>query len=326
MNTNSFLKEITYMIHKIEIPTPFAVGDVNAFLVKGDTLSLIDAGIKTPEAYEALKFSIKEAGYTFNEIEQVILTHHHPDHSGWVEAFDRAELLGHVYNDFLLSRDKTYELFHDEFYYNNFIEAGVSEKYMGAVKKMKNSINYIGERPLDSFLKEGDQLPGHPNWKVLETLGHAQSHLVFWNEQTGEMIGGDLLLPKTASNPLIEPPLDLKSDRPRSLLQYHASLNRLLTLPVDIIYTGHGDEIRNAHTLIESRFKKQHERAMRVLKLIGNERKTSFELTQQLFPTVYERQLGLTLSETTGQIDYLVNEGLISGVKEGNGSIYYGKS
>ena len=43
------------MIHKIVIPTPFAVGDVNAFLVKGDTLSLVDAGPKTPEAYEALK-------------------------------------------------------------------------------------------------------------------------------------------------------------------------------------------------------------------------------------------------------------------------------
>ena len=34
-------------IHKIIIPTPYAVGDVNAFLVKGDTLTLFDAGPKT---------------------------------------------------------------------------------------------------------------------------------------------------------------------------------------------------------------------------------------------------------------------------------------
>jgi len=50
------------MIHKLILPTPFAVGDVNAYLLKGDSLSLIDAGPKTPEAYEALERGIKEAG------------------------------------------------------------------------------------------------------------------------------------------------------------------------------------------------------------------------------------------------------------------------
>ena len=37
-------------IHRIVIPTPYAVGDVNAFLVKGDALTLFDAGPKTEEA------------------------------------------------------------------------------------------------------------------------------------------------------------------------------------------------------------------------------------------------------------------------------------
>ena len=96
------------MIHKIIIPTPFAVGDVNAFLIKGDTLSLVDAGPKTPEAYEALKQGIKEAGYSFNDIEQVILTHHHPDHAGWIDAFDNAKVLGHTYNDLWLKRDEAF--------------------------------------------------------------------------------------------------------------------------------------------------------------------------------------------------------------------------
>ena len=66
----------------------------------------------------------------------------------------------------------------------------------------------MGERPLDVKLKEGDALPGHPEWSVLETLGHARSHLVFWNEKMRTMIGGDLVLAKVSSNPLIEPPLD----------------------------------------------------------------------------------------------------------------------
>lgn len=313
------------MIHKIAIPTPFAVGDVNAFLIKGDALSLIDAGPKTPEAYEALQDGIKEAGYTFSDIEQVILTHHHPDHTGWVDAFDNAEIIGHAYNNFWLSRDESFLHHHDAFYLTHFIEAGVPAQFMDKVKRMKRSTVFIGERPLTRILEEEDELPGHPNWTVLETLGHAQSHLAFWNRETKEMIGGDLVLPKVSSNPLIEPPLDPKKERPRSLLQYNESLKRILTLPVDIIYTGHGEEVHNAHALIEGRFQKQHGRAMKVLAMLDNGRRTAFELAQELFPKVYEKELRLTLSETIGQTDYLVSKGLITETKNEGGILHYEK-
>lgn len=37
----------------IRVPTPFAVGDVIVYLVKGDALTLIDAGPNTKEAARA---------------------------------------------------------------------------------------------------------------------------------------------------------------------------------------------------------------------------------------------------------------------------------
>ncbi|MCZ2260144.1 MBL fold metallo-hydrolase [Sporosarcina sp. G11-34] len=310
------------MIHKIIIPTPYAVGDVNSFLIKGDALSLVDAGPKTPEAYEALKYGLKEAGYTFNDIEQVILTHHHPDHMGWIDAFDNAEVLGHAYNNFWLKRDEAFFNYHDQFYLDRLIEEGVPEKYLGWVKKMKRSVDLMGERPLDRIITEGDALPGHHGWTVLETLGHAQSHVVFWNEQTRAMIGGDLVLEKVSSNPLIEPPINPSDDRPRSLLQYNESLKRILEMPVDVIYGGHGEEVRNAHPLIEKRLVKQQERAMKVLAMMDNGPRTIFELTKELFPAVYEKELGLTLSETIGQTDYLVANGFIHETM-GEGGVYH---
>lgn len=311
------------MIHKIIIPTPFAVGDVNAFLMKGDTLSLVDAGPKTPEAYAALEHGLKEAGYSFNDIEQVILTHHHPDHAGWIDAFDQATVLGHTYNDLWLKRDDAFFKYHDAFYLERLIEEGVPEEYLFWVKRMKRSVVLMGDRPLDRLLAEGDALPGHEGWTVMETPGHAQSHLVFWNEQTGEMIGGDLVLEKVSSNPLIEPPLDPKMGRPHSLLQYNSSLKRLLTLPVDIIYSGHGNEVRNIHALIKSRLVKQRERAMKVLTMMDGGPRTIFELTKELFPAVYEKELGLTLSETIGQTDYLVDEGLVVETRDEGGIYHY---
>ena len=137
------------------------------------------------------------------------------------------------------------------------------------------------------------------------------------------MIGGDMVLEKVSSNPLIEPPLNPEHGRPRSLLQYNESLKRILTLPVDIIYTGHGDEVRNAHELIEGRFVRQHERAMKVFAMMDKGQRTIFELTRELFPSVYEKELGLTLSETIGQTDYLFEEGLVHENLDENGILHY---
>lgn len=314
------------MDHKIVIPTPFAVGDVNAYLLKGDALSLIDAGPKTPEAYEALKYGLKEAGYTFKDIEQVILTHHHPDHCGWVDAFDKAVILGHAYNDLWLKRDQDFLAYHDQFYLARLQEEGVPEAYLGWVKKMKRSAALMGSRPLDKVLSEGDSLPGHPDWTTLETLGHAQSHHVYWNEKTKAMIGGDLLLEKVSSNPLIEPPENQDEARPKSILQYNASLKRLLTLPVEVVYSGHGNEVRNPHALIEERLIKQRERALKVLGMLEGGPRTIFDLTKTLFPAVYEKELGLTLSETIGQVDYLVDEGLVQERENESGIYNYEKA
>ena len=50
------------MIHKISVPTPFAVGDVNSYLLKGDALTLVDVGPKTEEALVALKTGDKRSG------------------------------------------------------------------------------------------------------------------------------------------------------------------------------------------------------------------------------------------------------------------------
>ncbi|MBK3495205.1 MBL fold metallo-hydrolase [Viridibacillus sp. YIM B01967] len=299
------------MIQKIITPTPFAVGTVNSYVLKGDALSIVDVGTKTPEAYEALKFGLKEAGYRFEDIEQVILTHHHPDHMGLVDAFPNAKVLGHVYNDAWLRRDPVFLASHFDFYTDRLIEEGVPKEYFSWVKKMTRSTDFVGTKPLTSILHDGDELPGHPGVIAMETLGHAQSHLVYWHEEKQEMIGGDLLIAHVSPNPLIEPPLNPKAKRAKSLLQQNASLKKLLTLPIDVVYSGHGEEVRNVHELIKERLEKQHNRAMKVLGMLQGEPKTTFDLTVQLFPYAYEKELGLTLSETIGQLDYLLAEGLI---------------
>lgn len=311
------------MIHKIIIPTPFAVGDVNSYLIKGDVLTLVDVGPKTDQALHALKAGLQEIGYSMSDIEQVVLTHHHPDHAGWVDAFEQATILGHVYNQVWLTKDEEFLQYHDEFYKQCLIEEGVPAHYLTWVEKMRRPLNLIGNRPLDRFLAEGDVLPGHPNFQVLETLGHAQSHISLWSEQSGVLIGGDHILEKISSNPLIEPPIERGAARSKSMLQYNASLKRVQSLDVQKIYSGHGNEVFHVSDLISTRLEKQKERAFKVLDMMKDGEKTIYELTQQLFPKVYEKELGLTLSETIGQVDYLMDEGLIKEHQNEKGILLY---
>ncbi|WP_397538753.1 MBL fold metallo-hydrolase [Rummeliibacillus pycnus] len=313
------------MIQKIVTPVPFPEGTVNSYILKNDALSIIDVGTKTPEALEALKEGVKNAGYRMGDIEQVILTHHHPDHVGWIDAFPNAEVLGHVYVDAWLRRDPVFINSHYDFYMDRMKEEGVPEKYLFWVNKMTRSVEMLGERTLTGIIHDGQEIPGHKGLVAIETLGHAQSHLAFWHEEKKAMIGGDLLIGKISSNPLIEPPLNPKAKRAKSLLQYNASLKKLLTLPIDILYSGHGEEITNVHELVNARLEKQHLRAMRVLDMLEERPKTIFELNIEIFPAHYERELGLTLSQTIGQTDYLLDNGLITEEKDENGVFWYAK-
>ena len=310
-------------INKIVIPTPYPVGDVNAFLVKGDALTLFDAGPKTEEAYEAIKWGIRAAGYDMKDVEQVVLTHHHPDHAGWVDAFPQADILGHEYVDYWMRQEPDFLEYHTQFYMQELEKQNVPQSIIKNIVQVRGELELFGSRPLTSFLKEGDEVPGHLGLKVYETPGHAQSHLIFLDEQSRQCIGGDLLLEKVSSNPLVEPPISLEGDRPHSLLQYNASLQKLSDLNVSTLYTGHGGEVHNVRELVEERLAKQQARALKVREFL-QEPRSVFDVTKILFAKIYKTQLGLTLSETLGQLDYLVDNGLAT-IKEENGVQLYMK-
>lgn len=315
--------DVVMEINKIVIPTPYPVGDVNAFLVKGDALTLFDAGPKTEEAYEAIKWGIRAAGYDMKDVEQVVLTHHHPDHAGWVDAFPQADILGHQYVDYWMRQEPDFLQYHTQFYMQELEKQNVPKSIINNIVQVRGELELFGSRPLTTFLKEGDEVPGHPGLKVYETPGHAQSHLIFLDEQSRQCIGGDLLLEKVSSNPLVEPPVALEGDRPHSLLQYNASLQKLSDLHVSTLYTGHGNEVRNVSELVEERLAKQQARALKVREFL-QEPLSVFDVTKILFAKIYKVQLGLTLSETLGQLDYLVDKGMAT-IKEENGVQLYMK-
>ncbi|WP_035350213.1 MBL fold metallo-hydrolase [Fictibacillus gelatini] len=311
-------------ITKIELPTPFKVGKVNAYIVKGEKLTLIDCGPKTEEAHRVLVDHLHAHGISIHDIEQIVLTHYHPDHVGGLGYFDIASLQ-------VISSEKSIpyleqnEEFYSErkmFYESIYKKMGVSPHLIPAeLEKTNEYLSYSAKIKPDIVLKDGDEVPGLSGWTVIETPGHSPDHISLFHKESGVMVGGDFLIAHISSNALIEPPLQANLPRPKPLLEYRTSFKKVAELGVSIVYSGHGKEITAVGQLIEERLEAQDERANRLYELIVGEH-TAFELCQKLFSHIYLRELDLTMSETIGHLDLLEEWGAIA-KKDKNGITHY---
>lgn len=73
-------------LQQLVLPTPWEVGPVQIYVVLGDPLTLIDTGVKSPASRAALEAAFDALGHGLEEVERVILTHHHGDHLGQAQS------------------------------------------------------------------------------------------------------------------------------------------------------------------------------------------------------------------------------------------------
>jgi glyoxylase-like metal-dependent hydrolase (beta-lactamase superfamily II) len=299
-------------IAKITLPTPFPVGDVNAYLIKGERLTLVDAGVKTEESWKSLIEQLASLNLSPLDIEQVVLTHHHPDHSGMLDFFPESlEVYGHPLNERWIHPTETFFQEQEEFFTSLFRQFGLPDEFLKVFSSLKKTQKFLCNRSLSGDLIEGMTPVGLSEWKVIETPGHAQSQIALFRKRDGVLIGGDLILAHISPNPLLEPPVPGEKERPKPQLQHNESMKKLLSYPIKMVYTGHGEEVYDLEGLIAKRLTRQHERAMTVYSWLKEEQLTVFEICKRLFPSVYQRELMLTISETVAQLDYLSSIGEI---------------
>src|SRR5688572_25574659 len=86
-------------VHKLLVPTPFAVGPTNCWLIEGKPLTLVDTGPKTKDALAGLESGLAALGHTIEDLERVVITHGHIDHFGLTASVRKrsgAEVLCHA--------------------------------------------------------------------------------------------------------------------------------------------------------------------------------------------------------------------------------------
>lgn len=310
-------------IHRFAIPTPFAVGRVNCYLIEDEPLTLVDTGPNSGKALDELTARLAERGHALADLEQIVVTHQHIDHLGLVEILvehSGAEVaaLGAAAQR-LAAFEADAEL-DDQFAVEVMLRNGIPEDVTVALRSVSRSFRSWGSHvPVTRPLEDGGALElGDRRLEVLHRPGHSPSDTVFWDAERRILIAADHLLPSISSNPLLARPLDGSSRRPQALVTYIESLRKTREMPVEIVLPGHGEPITDHVALIDSRFAGYERRKEKIHRLIAEQPRNAYELAQALWGNVAVTQAFLTLSEVIGHADLLVNEGRVRELDDGS--------
>lgn len=135
-------------------------------------------------------------------------------------------------------------------------ERGVEDMERGSVEKqlpphpIPRGFHWVWTgppHPVDRVLCEGDEVAG---FRVLETPGHAPSHLSFWREADGVLICGDVVANQWLfrDSPYLTEPTEIYTpDPPRN----RESARRLAALNPRIVCFGHGPPLHDTQIFID---------------------------------------------------------------------------
>jgi glyoxylase-like metal-dependent hydrolase (beta-lactamase superfamily II) len=309
-------------VHCLRIPTPFAVGRVNCYLIEDEPLTLVDTGPNSGKALDELESQLAEHGYSIDELELLIVTHQHIDHLGLAEIVvqrsgAKVAALG-IAAERLANFDEDAEA-EDRFAIELMLRNGIPEEVTVALRSVSRSFRGWGSHVTVTHpLEDGQLLPFRDRTlQAIHRPGHSPSDTVFWDEERKILIAADHLISHISSNPLLTKPLDGSDQRPQALVTYIESMRKTREMPAEIVLSGHGEPIVDHVALIDERIAKHDRRKEKIYKLIDEQPRNAYEIAQAIWGNVAVTQAFLTLSEVIGHTDLLVNKGQVHEVDDG---------
>jgi glyoxylase-like metal-dependent hydrolase (beta-lactamase superfamily II) len=303
-------------IHRLAIPTPFAVGRVNVYLIEDEPLTLVDAGPNSGTSFDQLQRGIEGLGHALEDIELVILTHQHIDHLGLVSlvaARSGAEVAAIDVAVPFVENFSGEAQADDDFARDVMRRHGIPGDVVSALQSVSRAFRAWGARAeVTRPLRDGEALALRDRTlHVHHRPGHSPTDTVFHDRDRRLLIAADHLLAHVSSNPLMTRPRDGSSQRPKALVQYLDSLAATREMDVDLVLPGHGDPITDHRELIDERFALHRRRADKIHRLLEERPRSAYEIAQALWGNIAVTQAYLTLSEVLGHLDLLVADGRV---------------
>ncbi|MEO7021756.1 MAG: MBL fold metallo-hydrolase [Ktedonobacteraceae bacterium] len=226
---------------------------LNTYVIDDGRLIVVDPGsiLNTRLMLEYLQRFLHRSP---RDIDLIVLTHLHPDHTAGVAELRRvchAPVAASVIAQYLVRK------WHGE---DLQVEGALALTLNSILARTLNTRSKPGivhhldlfspqykrqMQLVDLWLDDVVGLPNHPDWRVIASPGHTPESLCLYNPFSYELLCGDTLIAVEGGAMLVR--------RDTSYHQLEATLHTLRTLQVHYLYPGHGRPILSLQALANAR-------------------------------------------------------------------------
>jgi glyoxylase-like metal-dependent hydrolase (beta-lactamase superfamily II) len=313
-------------------PSGGFVQNVNVYLLPGPPVTLVDAGMPLPECIEYLALGLELEGFRLTDVEQVVITHTHPDHYGGAGAIVEARkavgkstrILAHPRAVPILADLGAWWAKLHEFRLTMLRQAGAPEAVIveasggGSVPSwMRSAPSSTASIAVGGPLADGEVLEiGGARWEVIYTPGHASTQLCLFGHGEGILLSSDHLLPAVGTNMVLEPSLPGETQEP-AVESFLCSLRRVDALGASEVWPGHGEVHDEAagygvNALIDHRIERCEHRLRETQVAVASGHGTAWDASLALYSGTAVGGTQRGVMQTVAYLDALVAQGRLA--------------
>ncbi len=297
------------MAVRIELPVPFPLRTVNAWLFPGDEPALVDCGIGDRMVYAQLVKAIREANVDPRGL-KLYLSHGHVDHAGNAlmlrDDFGVPLITPREEAPFVETFRRDEEVRNDAFAHALHAH-GMPVDTVRRIRDQSDDIDaYLEDCPIAADLPDNTSLLfGDQKATALRTPGHTPGSTCYVLEDS--ILTGDTLLERITSNAV-----ELKDDDKGAYHQYVQTLDGLRRYVGMHALPGHRAPFQVTDAVLDHHMDSHRQRRRRIIGLLDRP-KTAWQLFPQVFPGLtQDNHYFMGMAEIVGHLHSLEIDGLVT--------------
>ncbi|WP_049922872.1 MBL fold metallo-hydrolase [Halopiger djelfimassiliensis] len=288
-------------------------GRNNAYvLADGDDLALVDTGIATADVRDELREGLTERGYEFADVDDIVLTHFHVDHSGLageIQAASDATVYVHGADAPLVEQDADAVDALEQRRREYLDSWGVPDDAQAELLSFLDATAHIEGDPADvTPIEDGTTLEvGGRRLETVHAPGHAAGLCCFEIDGGDEAFVGDAILPVYTPN---VGGADVRVERP--LEKYLTTLETIAERDYDRVWPGHRDPIDDPTGRARTIADHHRDRTANVLAVLRNHGPADpWTVSAHLFGDLEGIHIVHGPGEAYAHLDHLRHEGIV---------------
>lgn len=324
--------EVKPGLYQIRLPIPIrSLGYVFVYFVKnGDHALLIDAGWPSGECFSTLEESLREIGSRPSQIDQIVVSHLHPDHFGLAEQIkemnDGSKLIMHQADaSLILERYEDYQGFTKELHEWLAVHGAPSDELKAMIEVSSEMLNFFRPPKPNVTVSGGERVNVGNDWsfEVVPTPGHTIGTICLYDRNGSKILfSGDHILPTITPNVSLGP-----FYRGDPLGDYLSSLETTDRLDAETVLPSHEYIFSGLHKRVQE-IKIHHEQRLNEsLSVLENNNEgrvsmSGYQIASKLhwYSGAWENlgawERRAALMETLAHLEYLRRKGKVTEISE----------